>query len=589
MARRHGSVHVATTRRAYKGRVYESHLLRRTYREGKQVKHETLGNISHLPPHVIDMIRRALRGETFVAASDSLEVTRTLPHGHVAVVLQVLKKLQLDRIISARPSPELSRVLAMIVARVVWPASKMSLARALSGQTAISTLSDLLGIEDVSEDQLYAAMDWLLKRQNRIEKRLASKHLSEGSLVLYDLTSTYYTGRHCPLAHFGHNRDGKKRFPQVEFGLLCSRDGCPIAVSVFPGNTADPKTVNRQVQKLRTRFNLQRVVIVGDRGMITAARIRDELAPLPGVSWITALRNSAIRKLADANVVQPGLFDETDLAEIQSPDYPGERLILCRNPLLAKERSRKRQELLAETEEDLKKLCSATRRRSRPLRGKERISVRLDRLLRKHKVRKHFIVEVTETGLTYRRNEESIEAEARLDGIYIIRSNLPKKRMSPEQLVAAYKDLSRVERAFRSLKTVDLKVRPIFHRDSSRVKAHIFICVLAYYVEWHMRQALAPMLFDDDDKDAAAALRRSIVAPARKSPRALRKAAARTTEEGTPVQSFHDLVQGLGCIARNTIQTEGGGSKSNFHMLTTPSPWHRKALKLLGLSSLPTK
>jgi transposase len=590
MAKRSGAVHVATTKRRYKGKLYTTHLLRRTYRQAGKVRHETLGNISHLPPEVIELIRGALRGVRYLPAEQAWEVRRSLPHGHIAAVLGTLRRIGLEGILASRRCLERDLVVGMIVSRVIDPASKLATARALNAETASSSLGLLLGVESVDEEQLYAAMDWLVQRQGRIESKLARKHLKDGSLVLYDVSSSYYTGTCCSLAKFGHSRDGRKEFPQILYGLLCTREGCPVAVEVFEGNAGDPKTLASQIEKLRKRFGIERVVLVGDRGMITEARIREELAPVEGLDWITALRAPAIRKLAEQGVIQPSLFDERDLAEIHSPEFRGERLVACRNPFLAEERARKREELLAATERELEKIVAATRRKQRPLRGKDRIGLRVGKIVNHYKMEKHFKLEITETSLSYERESQRIAAEAALDGIYIIRTSVPKQVLNAESTVRAYKDLALVERAFRSLKTVDLKIRPIHHRLPDRVRAHVFLCVLAYYVEWHMRRALAPLLFDDEDKELAARLRRSIVAPAVRSPRAEDKAARKRTDEDQPVHSFQTLMNDLATLARNRIRPSLGrraGSETEFELLTTPTPLQQRAFELLGVPPAP--
>lgn len=586
MATRSGAVHVATTRRRYKDTVYTSHLLRRTYREGGKVRHETLGNISHLPADLIEIIRNALRGESFVPASQAFEITRSLPHGHVAAVLGTLHKMGLDRMLASRRCIERDLVVAMIVERVIDATSKLATARGLSAATASSSLGSELGIDTVDEEQLYAAMDWVVKRQPQIETKLAAKHLEDGCLVLYDVSSSYYTGRHCSLARFGHNRDRKKGFPQIVYGLLCNRLGCPVAVEVFAGNTGDPTTLETQIEKIRQRFGISRVVLVGDRGMITEARIREELRPVEGLDWISALRGPAIRKLAEDGLVELSLFDEQDLAEIRSPDYPGERLIACRNPLLAAERARKREDLLQETEQELERIVTATLREKRPLRGKDKIALRVGKVIDRRKMAKHFRLTITDTSFSYERDRGGIAAEAALDGIYIIRTSVVEEEFTAAEIVRAYKDLSYVESAFRSMKTVDLKVRPIYHRLPNRVRAHVFLCVLAYYVEWHMRRAVAPILFDDDDKEFAESLRTSIVAPAQRSPKAENKAQTKCTVDNEPVHSFRSLLKDLATLTKNQVRSPAKSktkTAAEFEMLTTPTPLQRRAFELLDI------
>jgi hypothetical protein len=584
MSRRSGAVHVATTRRVYKGRVYETHLLRRTYREGGKVKHQTLGNLSHLPPDLIETIRRRLRGQTGSNARP-WEIIRTFPHGHVLAVLGTLENIGLDATLASRPSRERSLVIAMIVARIVRPASKLATARALEEETATTSLGLELDLaqDRIGEQELYAALDWLLERQTRIENKLAGKHLSEGTLILYDVTSSYYTGHRSSLVQFGFNRDDKRRFPQIVYGLLCDAEGCPISVEVFAGNTADSTTLSAQITKVRRRFGVQRVVFVGDRGMITSRRIDEELRGLDGLDWITALRADTIRVLAEQGVIQPSLFDERDLAEVVSPDFPGERLIVCRNPLLAAERSRKRAELLAATERLLDKVVAATRRTQNPLSGRAKIGLRVGRVLNRHKVGKHFELTIDDRSFSYRRNETRIEAEARLDGIYVVRTSVKSQALTSADAVRAYKDLSTVERAFRCLKTVDLKIRPIFHWLDDRIRAHVFLCMLAYYVEWHMRQKLAPLLFDDHEREEAEMTRASIVQRAPRSDAARAKDKTKRTEDGLPVHSFRTLLDDLGTLAKNRVRVQGENG-SEFYELTHPTALQQRALDLLGIT-----
>jgi len=569
--------------RKYKGKVYESHLLRRSIRDGKKVRHETVGNLSHLPPDVIDLIRRALKGETFVSAEESFECVRSLPHGHVAAVLGTLRKLGLDKLIASRRSRMRDLVVAMIVARIMDPCSKLAIARGLAEETALSTLGATLDLVSASEEELYAAMDWLLLRQSAIETRLAKRHLVGGALVLYDVTSSYFEGRSCPLAHLGHSRDGKRGKLQIVIGLLCASDGRPLAVEVFDGNTGDPTTVASQIEKIRERFGLSEVVLVGDRGMITSARIREDLAPIDGLRWITALRAPAIRRLLDQGTVERSLFDEVDLAEVTSQDYPGERLIVCRNPLLATDRARKRQELLEATERELEKIVVATTRKARPLRGADKIGMRVGRVRNQYKVGKHFELEITDDSFRYSRKVELIEEEAALDGFYVIRTNVPAATLGASETVRAYKGLSVVERAFRSMKTMDLKIRPIHHRLTKRVRSHVLLCMLAYYVEWHMREALAPILFDDHERAAAEEARTSHVAPAQRSDAAKRKAASKICDDGTPVHSFQTLLADLATIVRNRMRPRNAG-RETFEITTTPTAVQRRALDLLGIS-----
>ena len=557
-------------------------LLRESFRVGTKVKKRTLANLSKLPHHAVETLRRVLRGETLVAHDDSFSCLRSLPHGHVAAVLGTLRRLQLHTLISRAPSRCRELVIALIVARVIDPRSKLATARALNPETAVSTLGELLRLGDVAPLELYDAMDWLLRRQVGIEKRLARRHLHENTLVLYDLTSTYLEGTHCPLARRGYSRDGKKGKLQIVFGLLCSPDGCPIAVEVFKGSTSDPKTVACQVNKLRVRFRLARVVLVADRGMLTSARIREDLAGVEGLRWITSLRAPAIKKLIADRTVSPSLFDQRDLAEVTSDDFPGERLIVCRNPRLAAERCRKRRELLDATEKLLEPIAGATQREKRPLRGQGAIGIRLGKVIDRYKVAKHFATHITEDSFTFERLPEQIAAEELLDGIYIIRSNVEPERLDADQTVRAYKDLSKVERAFRSLKSVDLKVRPIHHRRPDRVRAHILLCMLAYYVEWHMRKELAPLLFDDHDPETAQRLRSSAVSPAKRSPAARDKAARKRTRDDLPVHSFRSLLADLATFSANTMCL--AGTENTFTLHPEPTPVQQRSSDLLHVS-----
>jgi len=560
-------------------------LLRESFREGSKVRTRTLANLSHWPAHRIEAFRAFLKGSGVGPAlgSDSFEIVRSLPHGQVAAVLGSLRKLELDSILARKGSRQRDLCVAMIVGRLLDPRSKLALVRSLCEPTLSSSLGETLGIADATEDELYEAMDWLLERQGPIESALAKRHLAEGTLVLYDVSSTYFEGRHCPLARIGHSRDGRFDRPQIVFGLLTDAEGCPVATEVFDGNTGDPKTVLGQVMKLRERFGLKRVVLVGDRGMITSARIEEDLKQAPGLEWITALRGPAIRKLVETGSLDVSLFDERDLAEISSPDYPGERLIVCRNPLLAEERKRKREDLLQATEKELEKVAAATRRVKHPLRGESRIGLRVGRVLGHFKMGKHFKLDITNTRFAYERDQVGIAEEAALDGIYVIRTSVAAEKLSPEDTVLSYKRLAHVERAFRSLKTVDIKLRPIHHHLETRVRAHVLICMLAYYVEWHMRQALAPILFDDDDRAAAAKSRISPVAKAHRSTKAERKAQTKLTPDGTPVHSFQTLLRDLATVVKNRVQPKDPSAKP-FEMITTPTPLQQRALDLLGVS-----
>jgi hypothetical protein len=583
MGRASGACHVAEITRTHGGRRYRYYLLRRTYRDAGQVKHETLGNLSRLPAATIELIRRAVRGDALVPPDAAFDVIRSRPHGHVAAVVGAARKVGVPALLAAPRSRERDLVEALIAARLLDPCSKLATARALGAATEESSLGESLGVADADEDALYAAMDWLLARQGRVEQALARRHLTDGGLILYDVTSTYFEGRKCPLAKFGHSRDGKRDKLQIVFGLLTNGEGCPVAVEVFAGNTGDPTTLPAQIKKIRERFAIARVVLVGDRGILTDARLREDLRPIEGLDWITALRAPAIQALAAGGALQLTLFDQQDLAEITHPDYPGERLIVCKNPVLAEERTRKRGELLEATERDLAKIAAATQRAKRPLRGQAHIALRVGKVLGRRKVGKHFTLEITDTSFGATRNELAIAQEAALDGIYVIRTSVAADRFPTAEAVRSYKRLAVIERAFRSLKTVDLKVRPIHHRKADRVRAHVFLCMLAYYVEWHMRRALAPILFDDDDKATGEALRRSVVAPAQRSPRAKAKALTKRTDEGEPVHSFQSLLRHLRTIVKARMRLKSDAA-IEFDKITTPTPLQQRALDLLGVS-----
>lgn len=562
-------------------------LLRESYRADGKVRKRTLANLTHWPEQLVEGLRTLLRGGVAVAAADeALTISRSLPHGHVAAVLGTAEQIGLPKLLSERRGGAAGRryrdlVLALIAGRVIAPASKLATVRALNPETAASSLGERLGLGAVAEREIYDCLDWLLEQQERIEKTLAKRHLASGTLALYDVSSSYLEGRCCELAKHGYSRDHRPDKLQIVYGLLCTGDGCPVAIEVFAGNTADPMTLSSQVQKLKMRFGLERLVVVGDRGMITSARIREDLDPA-GLDWITALRAPKIEELATGGPLQLSLFDDRDLAEITSPDYPGERLIACRNPLLAAERRRKRDALLAATERDLGRIKLAVERRRAPLRGKAAIGLAVGAVLDKHKMAKHYDLAITDTSFAYRRKEETIVAEARLDGIYVIRTNVPAAALTAQQTVGAYKSLAQVERAFRCLKTIDLEIRPVFHWTAPRVRAHVLLCMLAYYVEFHMRQALAPILFDDHDRAAAAAERASIVAPAERSPAARRKIAARRTDDGLPVHSFRSLLADLATLCLNKVSLPSNPSY-RFDLPTTPTPLQARALELLGV------
>lgn len=586
MGKRGEACHVATTRREYKGKVYETHLLRRTFREDGKVKHETLANLSHLPADAIEFLRGRLSGQIEPwCGLGGFTVARSLPHGHVAAVLGSLRAIGLDGVLASRRSRERDLVEALIVMRALDPGSKLATARALREETATNSLFVELGLdqEEPIDREIYEAHDWLLDRQKEVEDKLAERHLKDGCLVLYDVSSSYYTGTNCELAKFGYNRDGKNGYPQIVYGLLCNGEGCPVSVEVFEGNTSDSKTLSSQVQKLIKRFGLKRLILVGDRGMITEKRIDEELRGIEGLDWLTALRADSIKKLARQGVVKMSLFDAQNLAEVCSPDYPNERLIVCRNPLLAEERARKREELLAATEKELEKVRVATIRRRNPLRGKDKIGLRVGKVLNCRKVGKHFDYEISHEGFSFQRNALRIAEEAALDGIYVIRTSVPKQSLASEEAVGVYKGLSNVEQAFRSLKTIDLKVRPIRHRRSDRVRAHVFLCMLAYYVTWHMRRKLAPILFEDDHKEEAQKLRESMVDPAVRSLQAKHKDNTKRTDDNLPAESFGDLLGHLATLTKNRIHIPGK-IQNRFYKLAEQTPLQRRALKLLGIT-----
>ena len=556
-------------------------LLRESYREGGKVRNRTLANLSHWPEHKVDALARTLKGlPPKLDLSEAFEITRSLPHGHVAAVLGTARRLGIDELLDPAPSRHRDLVCAMLVAQVIAPASKLATARGLRSETATSTLGQVLGVSACDEDDLYAAMDWALERKDNIENALAARHLVNGTLVLYDVSSAAFEGRTCPLGAIGHPRDGVKGRLQIVYGLLCSPAGIPIAIEVFEGNTADPKTLAAQITKLKTRFGLARVCLVGDRGMLTNARIRDEVRPAQ-LDWISALRAPQIKALVADGALQLSLFDTQDLIEIDSPDFPGERLVCCHNPVLAEERARKRGELLAATEKDLAKIAAATRRPRRPLRGRDRIALRVGKVINHYKMAKHFTLDITDEAFTFTRNTKDIAAEAALDGIYVLRTSLPADTLGHDDVVARYKSLADVERFFRTLNS-ELDVRPIRHRLADRVRAHMFLRMLSYYISWHMKLVLAPILFQDNDKPAAAAKRANPVAPAQRSDEALAKAARKRTTDNTPVHSFTSLLADLGTICANQIQPNS--ETPAFTMITSPTPLQRQAFELLDVS-----
>ena len=551
-------------------------LLRETWREGQKIHKRTLANLSHWPPEKTEALRRLLKDEALVAAKDAFVIERSFPHGHVEAILGTIKRLGLDGLLSSARCRERDLVMAMIAERLIHPCSKLATSRLWH----TTTLAEELGLGDADEDDLYGAMDWLLARQGRIEKKLAERHLSEGSLVLYDVTSSYYEGRCCPLAQYGHDRDGRKGRPIIVYGLLTDGEGRPVAVEAYPGNTGDPSTVSGQAEKLRERFGLSRLVLVGDRGMLTETQI-EKLRAYSGLGWISALRSSAIRDLVAEGSLQMSLFDQRDLAEIHSPEFPLERLVACYNPLLAEERRRKRRELIAATEKELENIREVGRRTRSPL-GKDEIGKKVGKVIGRYKMGKHFALAIGEGTFSYERKEVKIGQEETLDGIYVIRTSEPTERLCAEDTVRSYKNLTHVERAFRSLKGMDLLIRPIWHHTEDHVRAHIFICMLAYYVEWHMRQALAPLLFGDEEL-AGNRKTRDPVKPAKPSVAVERKKARRLTSEGLVVQSFDTLLEELGTRCRNRCRIQSESKGPTFNQLTEMSPLQKRAFQLLGL------
>jgi len=557
-------------------------LLREGWREGKKTLKRTLANLSDWPEPQIETLRRALRGETLVSPKDLLTTGQTSPHGHVEAVLAMIRQLDLEAVIASKRCRERDLVVAMIVQQLISPSSKLATTR----EWHTTTLAEELRVQDASEDDLYQAMDWLLERQERIEQKLAARHLAEGGLVLYDVSSSSYEGRTCPLVQFGHNRDGDK-LPIIVYGVMTDGEGRPIAVEVYPGNTGDPTTVGDQVEKLRERFGLARVVLVGDRGMLTQPQL-DKLQKHPGLGWITALTSGAIRELVQKGALQLSLLDEKNLAEITSPDYPGERLVVCHNPLLEEERARKRQALLEATEKSLTKIAKEVgRRKNKPLKAAE-IGLKVGKVLGHYKVGKHFDCEIGEGSFQWSRRQDSIEQEEKLDGIYVIRTSEPRQRLSAEDTVRSYKSLAEVERAFRCLKGIDLLVRPIRHRTEERVPAHIFLCLLAYYVEWHLRQAWAPLLFEDEERREERQ-RRDPILPAKPSASAEAKKRSHQTAEGLPVHSFSTLLAELASRARVTYEFKSAEAKLTFKQVPEPTPLQARAYELIRLFPVPGK
>ena len=563
-------MHVVTTKRRYKDRVYEAHLLRRSYREGGKVRNETLANLSRLPAETIELVRRSLRGEQFLAAADAFEVERSLAHGQVVAVLQMTRTLELARLLDRKPSKERSHALAMICQRVLEPGSKLACTRAFSQ----STLAEELTVEGCDADDLYAAMDWLGERQEEIEARLARRHLAEGTLVLYDVSSSYFEGRSCPLAALGYSRDRRRGSLQIVYGLVCEPEGRPIAIEVFPGGVHDDKTLQAQVEKLRLRFGIKTVVLVIDRGMVTRANL-EALAKEEGVAWISALKAPQVRKLVKEGALQLSLFDQLNLAEIESPDYPEERLVVCRNPLVAAERRRTRAELLAATEAELAPIKARVEQGT--LRGEAEIGLAVGAVANKYKVKKHFELEIADERFAYRRKQAQIAEEAALDGFYVLRTNVPTEELSGPQVVRSYKALAQAERAFRTLKGPELELRPIHHRREKRVRAHAALCMLAYYLEWHLRKAWAELLFDDE----CPPLPEDPVAKAERSSEAKRKSSTQRTAAGEVCHSFRSLIDELATIVRDTNRITD--TEATFTKVTNANPTQARAFALVGL------
>ena len=563
-------------------------LLRESYREGDQVKKRTLANLSKLPDDIIDNLKLALKGATLSmneGIPNHFEVIRSLPHGHVMAILETIKKLGLDKIISEKSSRIRNVVVAMIVARIINPKSKLATARGFNSETCSQSLGQLLDLEKADEDELYNALDWLLEKQEKIEKHLAIKHLESGTLVLYDVTSTYLEGNGCELGKYGYNRDKKKGKTQIVFGLLCSAKGCPIAVEVFEGNTSDGATLSGQIEKVRKGWGIENVVWVSDRGILTNSKINELVKPIEGLDYITGLTKPQIRKLAEVEVIQLGLFDQVNLVEFESEDYPDERLIACRNPLIAQKNQLQREALLEAVEKELDLIVQATQREKRALKGQDKIALRVGKVLNQFKVNKYYNLEITEEGFSYQRQLELIAQETALDGVYVLRTSLESTLMDAATTVKAYKSLSQVEEAFRCYKSIDLKVRPIYHYKGDRVKAHIFLCMLAYYVEWHLKQCLAPLLFEDEEIDDSSLN----VIKASRSESVQSKERKKRNQENFPVHSFRTLLEDLGTICLNTVECTIREGSYRFSKITRPTQLQQKALDLLEVSLICTQ
>jgi transposase len=574
-------MYVSTTKRERNGKVYTNYLIRYSYREGGKVKHGTIANISHLPPDIIETIKHRLKSGKPLSGN-GFSVIRSLPHGHVKTILQIIKSTGLDQVIASKPYYERNIILALIANGIINPGSKLASFKNLQEQTATTSLNQTLQLEDMSKDDVYKALDWLAKRQEHIEQKLAKKHLDEGTIVLYDISGSYYTGKESDLVKYGYNRDGKKGHPQIVYGLLCNKDGCPVSVEVFPGNTADSSTLSDQLKKVRERFGISRVVWVGDRGMITSKTINEELGHTEGLEWITALRSQQVKKLVNKGSIQLSLFDEQNLAEIDSSDYPGERLVVCKNPLLADERKRNRQELLNATCKELDKVVRAVNRKTKPLRGKDEIGIRVGEVINQYKVGKHISYRIEEDAFSYEIDQDSIAREETLDGLYVIRTSLSQEASSAEETVETYKSLSQVEWAFRTLKTTRLELRPIYHWTEQRIKAHVFLCMLTYYVEWHLQQRLQPYLYADHEKEKGKQKRETPVSPAKKSNEALEKAQTHLTKDGKTTHSMNTVLDFLGTICQHEIKYEN--HEKSIYTKTEPTAEQKNILDSLGVT-----
>ncbi len=572
---------VTTTKRKRKNKVYKNHLIQYSYRENGKIRHKTLANISHLPSDLIETIRVRLKsGKPLTGTGFSIQ--RSLPHGHVKVILSLIQSIGLDTVIGSKPSRNRAVILGLITQRLIYPDSKLASWKYLQKATATTSLSQELNIEDVSKDEVYQSLDWLLKRQPKIEEKLASKHLSEGTMVLYDISGSYYTGQGPALVQYGYNRDGKKGHPQIVYGVLCNKEGCPVAVEVFTGNTSDSATLPAQIEKVRKRFGVQRVVWVGDRGMITSKTINESFKDTQGLEWITALRSQQVKKLVNQGSIQLSLFDETNLAEIDAPDYPGERLIVCKNPFLAEERQRQRNDLLKATCKELDQIVKATNRKKQPLRDKSEIGVKVGEVIDKYRMGKHVRYTIEEGTFSYEIDQASVNEEAKLDGLYVIRTSLSSKAFTAEETVETYKNLSNVEWAFRTLKTTRLEIRPIYHWTGDRIRSHVFLCMLGYYVEWHLQKQLQSLLYADENKQEAKQNRNTPVAPAEKSDSALEKAARHLTQEGETAHSMDSLLAFLGTICKNELKYEN--HEEPIYKITEPTKAQQTILDYLGIS-----